>query len=60
MEHYSTVNKSKDAERFSFYEKLWFEEVKLKQSLFRYAPLDHWVFRRQENKDAETHERKPG
>lgn len=58
MEHYSTVNKSKDVERFSFYEKLWFEEVKLKQALFRYAPLDHWVFRRPLSEDQVTHERR--
>lgn len=48
MEHYSTVNKSVDVERFTFYEKLWFEEVKLKQSTLRYAPLDHWVYQRPE------------
>lgn len=58
MEHYSTVNKSTDVERFSFYEKLWFEEVKLKQALFRYAPLDHWVFRRPVSKDAAAHEQR--
>jgi glycosyltransferase involved in cell wall biosynthesis len=57
MEHYSTVNKSSDANRFSVYERLWMEEVKLKQGLFRYAPLDHWVFQRPNSKDMDTDER---
>ncbi len=58
MEHYSTVNKSRDVERFSLYEKLWIEEVKFKQALFRYAPLDHWVFQRPNSKDSVANERR--
>ncbi|MBS1954409.1 MAG: glycosyltransferase [Cyanobacteria bacterium SZAS-4] len=46
MEHYSTVSKLKNFDRFTFYDKLWIEEVKLKQMLCRFAPVDHWVFKR--------------
>lgn len=57
MEHYSKVSKSKDAVRFALYDKLWFEETKLKQALFRFAPIDHWVFQRPDAKEIEDERR---
>ncbi|HEY9676786.1 MAG TPA: glycosyltransferase family 2 protein [Drouetiella sp.] len=56
MEHYSTVSKMSDVKRFSLYNRVWHEEVKLKQSLFRFAPIDHWVFQRPNSKDVNADE----
>jgi glycosyltransferase involved in cell wall biosynthesis len=57
MEHYSTVNKTADAKGWALYHSIWSEEVKLKQSLFRFAALDHWVFQRPDSEEMDTDER---
>lgn len=57
MEHYSKVSRLRDVDRYSIYDRVWAEEVKLKQRLYRHAALDHWVFQRPHSKDMDTDER---
>jgi glycosyltransferase involved in cell wall biosynthesis len=58
MEHYFKVNRSTDPDKFDRCHKLWSEEIRVKQHLFQFAALDHWVIQRPNSKEMEADERR--
>ena len=60
MEHYFNINSSTDPDFYKKAQKLWNEEIRLKQKQFQFAPLDHWVFQRPDSKEMDLDERRAG